>query len=440
MPEIISPNTGQPIGTWAPTPEVRIEAVLAGLGRPLDALRSVDVRRDLLGRLAAAILARKDQLAKVIVNEVGKTPSEAADEVDYAASFLQYGVEVCDHDRQRSSRGGDRELHVVAAGPALLIAPYNDPLAGITRKIAPSIAAGCPAVVKPSSLGQLTAEALSSCVEAAGLGEHVHLVNHTDRGVLDRLVRDTRFRVLSFTGSTETGMALAAAAGGSLKRLVLELGGNNPFLVLEGADVARAAVDAAARKIRAAGQACSAENRIYVVPPLFERFRERFLAELSAVSFGRSDTGVRMGPVRTAGAVRTLQGLVEESRVHGAVHELGTPGNTGSAFSFAPTVVESDHVMRDHEAFGPLVALCKASRKEALAIASAERQALACYIYGDVSDEEFAPLRFGSIGLNTTKIQGADVPTGGFGTAGIGREGSMWGLEEYLTTINVRKG
>lgn len=439
MPEIISPNTGCPIGDWTPTPETEIARVIGRLPEAGRALADVETRRSLLSSLADELVRRKAALTKIIVDEVGKTPEEAASEVDYATSFLTYGASVARHASEKSSRSGGRGLRVVPAGPALLIAPFNDPLAGITRKIAPAIAAGCPAIVKPSSLGDMTARALFDAVAEAGLGNVLALVNHTDRGVLDRLVRAPELRVLSFTGSTETGMALASAAAGSLKRLVLELGGNNPFLVLEGADVDRTVTDAVARKLRAAGQACSAQNRIYVVASLFETFRERLLEVLRGVRYGASDQGVAMGPLRTRSAVAHLEKLTAASATHGAVHRLGAAAGHSDAWTFAPAVVESDRLLREEEAFGPLMSLTKvASRAEGLAIAAAEKQALACYVYGEVSADEIAPLRFGSIGINTTKIQGADVPTGGFGTAGVGREGSVWGLEEYLTTINER--
>lgn len=439
MPDIVSPNTGRPIGHWTPTPEAEIARIVGRLPLAMRGLAAPENRKTLLSGLAHALAKRRTALAQIIVDEVGKTPQEAADEVDYAVSFLSYGTSGAWHAAERSSRTGDRGLRVVPAGAALLITPYNDPLAGITRKIAPAIAAGCPAIVKPSSLGDQTARALFEAVQEAGLGEVLALVNHTDRNVLDRLVRAPEFRVLSFTGSTETGIALATAAAGSLKRLVLELGGNNPFLVVEGADIERAVGDAIARKTRAAGQACSAQNRIYVEACLFSAFRERLIEGLSAVGYGASDQGVAMGPVRTRAAIAHLEKLTQASAAHGAVHRLGTPAGHSDAWTFAPTVVESDHALRDEEAFGPLMSITKvADRAEALAIAAAEKQALACYIYGEVSADELAPLRFGSIGINTTKIQGPDVPTGGFGTAGIGREGSVWGLDEYLTTINER--
>jgi acyl-CoA reductase-like NAD-dependent aldehyde dehydrogenase len=439
MPEVISPNTGLPIGGWSPTPETQVAARLAGLPRGLAILADVRERRQGLERLAAAIAAKKDDFTSLIVAEVGKTPPEAADEVDYAISFISFAAEAAGTLETATESRDGRVIKAVPQGPALLITPFNDPLAGITRKIAPAIACGCPAVVKPSSLSHLTAAMLFACIEKAGLGDFIGLVNHTDRTVLDRLVRDPVFRVLSFTGSTATGVALASAAAGSLKRLILELGGNNPFLVIEGADVNRAADDAVGRKLRAAGQACSAQNRIYVVESLHAAFREALYERLSEVTYGSSDSGVTMGPVRTGQAVASLQRLVEESARSGAVQSFGTPSSREAAFSFPPTVVECDAALRSHEAFGPLMSFSAVpDRATAFAIAADELQALACYVYGDPHPQEIGTLRFGSIGINTTRIQGPDVPTGGFGTAGIGREGGRWGLEEFITTVNQR--
>ncbi len=439
MPQVISPNTGLAIGAWEPTGGPDIAARLEGLPRGLQTLKDASGRRQRLERLAATVAANKDAFTALIVAEVGKTPSEAADEVDYAVSFISFAVTAADHLEKASERNGERALRAVPVGPALLITPFNDPLAGITRKIAPALACGCPAVVKPSSLSHLTAAKLFECIADAGIADVIGLVNHSDRAVLDRLVRDPAFRVLSFTGSTSTGTALAATAAGSLKRLVLELGGNNPFLVIDGADVERAATDAVARKLRAAGQACSAQNRIYVVENLHAAFRDALFERLSQVTYGVSDSGVAMGPVRTGQAVDTLRRLTQESASHGSVHTFGKVDASAAATAFPPTVVESDTALRVHEAFGPLMSVSPVrNRAEAFAIAAAEPQALACYVYGEPRAEEIDMLRFGSIGINTTKIQGPDVPTGGFGKAGIGREGGRWGLEEFITTVNQR--
>ena len=429
MQDVISPNTGLVIGRWTPDSAARIGTVLDRLPQAIADLASPDRRKAFLSAAIARIDQARAPLAAIIVAEVGKTPSEAADEVDYAISFLRHAltqVPVAGLDT------GERRLRVVPAGPVLAITPYNDPLAGIVRKIAPAIAAGCPVVVKPSGLGHLTALTLFEALSDAVPADAVTQVNTDDRAMLHRLVADPRFRVLSFTGSTPTGMAIAAQAG--LKRLVLELGGNNPFLVLEGADLDRAATDAVARKTRAAGQACSAQNRIYVVAPLFNAFRDRFLDRLNAVRFGASDGGVAMGPVLSP---RDLDRLMALSAVGQALGTLAAP----APFAFGPVVLDDDTALREAEAFGPLVSLCPvADRRSALALAASEEQALVCYLYGEVEPADLAPLRFGSLGINSTKIQGAEVPTGGFGTAGIGREGGDWGLREFQTTINERWG
>ena len=429
MVDIISPNTGAVIGQWSTDSGARIGAVLDGLPCAMAGLALPDTRREILSAAITALDRAREPLAAVIVAEVGKTPAEAADEFDYAQGFLRHALAQLPEATQGA---GERRMRVVPAGPVLAITPYNDPLAGIVRKIAPAIAAGCPIVVKPSALGHLTAQTLFDTFATALPTGAVTMVNSTDRDVLNRLVADARFRVLSFTGSTPTGLAIAAQAG--LKRLVLELGGNNPFLVLEGADLDRAAADAVARKTRAAGQACSAQNRIYVVASLFKAFRERFLDRLSGVTFGASDGGVTMGPVRS---VRDLDRL---GALAAGGHAFGTCP-APSPFAYGPVVLDEDTPLRHAEAFGPLVSLCPLpDRAAAFALAAQEEQALVCYLYGEVSPAELAPLRFGSLGINSTKIQGAEVPTGGFGTAGIGREGGVWGLQEFQTTINERWG
>jgi acyl-CoA reductase-like NAD-dependent aldehyde dehydrogenase len=429
MAEILSPNTGAVIGYLTPDSSAHIGATLDGLSGAMADLAMPDARRAILSRAIEALDLARQPLGAIIVAEVGKTPAEAADEVDYGISFLRHALtQVPDGEPGE----GERRLRVVPAGPVLAITPYNDPLAGIVRKIAPAIAAGCPVAVKPSALGHLTARALFDVLAGVAATGTIAMVNHTDRDVLGRLIADPRIRVLSFTGSTPTGLAIAAQAG--LKRLVLELGGNNPFLVLDGADLDRAATDAVARKTRASGQACSAQNRIYVVAPLYQAFRDRFLDRLSAVTFGASDGGVSMGPVRSARDLDRLAALGAGGQAFGTC-------TAPAPCAFGPVVLNDDTALRHAEAFGPLISVCPVpDRAAALALAAREQQALVCYIYGEVSPAELALLRFGSLGINSTRIQGAEVPTGGFGTAGIGREGGVWGLQEFQTTINERWG
>lgn len=440
MVDIISPNTGRVIGEWQPTDKKHIKAVLQSIEAMPVLLSQHEQRQAWLIRLADRLVEHRTHLAGVIRDEVGKTQSEADDEVDYAASFLHYAASIIGEIPDEKCIG-ERRVRDVPAGPALLITPYNDPLAGITRKIAPAIAAGCPAVVKPSPQAQLSAEALFALIDCDEQQQFAHMINHNDHDVLQSLITSPVFRVLSFTGSTDVGIQLARLAAGTLTKTVLELGGNNPFFVLCGADLPTCVAAAVSRKTRAAGQACSAQNRIYVVDELFDSFRELFLEALDAVSFGSSDQAVSMGPLRSRKACARLAGLVQASRAHGDVHTLGkaVTSNVGESFCFAPTVLESDHVLRDTEAFGPLVSISRIRNKtEAIARAVREPQALVCYFFGDIDAHELAAVRFGSIGINTTGIQGADVPTGGFGAAGIGREGGLWGLREYTTTINER--
>lgn len=431
MENVISPNSGQTIGHWHPDSPAQIDSALENLVRAGAAIAAPADRITLLRAIATELNRQRPDMAAIITAEVGKTPAEAMDEVDYAIRFLDYAAANL-HSIEEPATGTDCRLRIVPVGPALAITPYNDPLAGIVRKIAPAISAGCPIVVKPSALGQLTAKLLFAAVAAVDPTGVVSMVNTPDRDLLRRLISDPRFRVLSFTGSTATGRMIAAGAG--LKRLVLELGGNNPFLVLEGADLDCAATDAVARKTRAAGQACSAQNRIYVVASLFAAFRDRFLDRLSNVTYGASDAGTDMGPVRSARDIDRLTLLAARAPRFGS--RIGS-----SPFAFAPAVLSDDMPLRHVEAFGPLVSLCSvADRQVALSLARTEDQALVCYIYGDISPAELAPLRFGSLGMNSTKVQGADVPTGGFGSAGMGREGGLWGLREYLTTINEKWG
>ena len=236
------------------------------------------------------------------------------------------------------------------------------------------------------------------------------------------------------------------AAGG--KKAVTELGGNCPFAVFSDADVDRAVRDLLDRKLKAAGQACSSVNRVFVEEGIYPVFRERLLECVETVKAGPSDLGVDLGPVRTREAADALADVVSRVREDGERLLTPAPHKVGddSPFVFPLTVVESnDNSYFDrYETFGPLLSIRPFSRREVLlARLSRERHALAAYFYTGAPDA-LRPLlggiRFGSIGINSTAIQGADVPTGGFRDAGIGREGGIWGMREFLTTVNCRLG
>ena len=446
---VVSPNTGTAFDHWRPTPDADVESALAGADRALPLLESVPERVRILEACAERLVARRERLADMVVREVGKKPAEAVGEVDYAAGFFRAARAALEGGTFEVRPGEGRLVREVPYGAALLIAPFNDPLAGLARKIAPALAAGAPAIVKPSRLGILSAGEFMAALREAGAGEVVRQIAPERSEAVADLVADPRIGVVSFTGSTSVGHQLAVRAAGEGKKAILELGGNCPFVVLEDADLELALDDLLDRKLRCAGQACSSVNRVLVAAPRFARFRDALMLRIASLRTGPSDkAGIDLGPVRSRGAVEALRGLVGEAKRRGerllnGMPPLPEPG-TPTIAPLAVVEAAGRSVFDERESFGP--ALCIRpfrSLDDVLASLARERQALAAYFYtGDV--EALAPrlgrLRFGSVGINSIAIQDPSVPTGGFWTAGIGREGGIWGVREFLAPVNLRVG
>ena len=444
---ILAPNTGRVFHHWQPTPRAEIARAVAIVDRGLDGLETVERRRDILARCAEALVSGRRTLADLVVREVGKKPEEALGEVDYAASFLKSAHAALDELVLERRPEPGRLIREVPYRAALLIAPFNDPLAGLTRKIGPALAAGATVLVKPSRLGILCAQALIESFHEAGARDFIQLVAPQDNGIVEALIPDRRIGAVSFTGSTGAGRRLAVAAAREGKRAVLELGGNCPFVVCEDARLDLALEDLMARKLKAAGQACSSVNRVFVAARRYAEFRDRLVEHAARIEPGPSvDPGVELGPLRTREATRALSDAVDRA-VRGGERLLSQrpgPAPPEAPFLFPFTVVECDDRswFDTYESFGPVLSIRPFDTLDALLRRmEAERHALAAYFH-TADPEALLPrlrrLRFGSLGLNSTAIQGADVPTGGFRDAGIGREGGIWGVREFLTPVNCR--
>ena len=444
---VFAPNTGREFERWRPTSSEALARALARVERGLGALEAVEARREVLGGCAEALASRRQTLADLVVREVGKKPDEARGEVDYAVSFLDAARAALDEIAFERRPGPERLVREVPYRVALLIAPFNDPLAGLTRKIAPALAAGASALVKPSRLGILCARALVECLHEAGAADFVQLVAPEDNDTVEALIADHRIGVVSFTGSTGAGRRLAAAAAGEGKRIVLELGGNCPFVIGEDAPIELALDDLMTRKLKAAGQACSSVNRVLVAAARYEEVRERLVERVARVRAGPSDEpGVDLGPLRTREAAQVLDDVVGRARREGERLLTARPSvpPPESPFLFPLTLVECRErsCFDVHESFGPVLSIRPFDGLDALLRRlETERHTLAAYFY-TADPEGLLPrlrrLRFGSIGLNSTAIQSPEVPSGGFRDAGIGREGGAWGVREFLAPINHR--
>ena len=441
--DCVSPNDGRLLGRVPVTTSADLAQTLERLQ---DRVVPWELRASVLRALAQSIRAAKQTLANGIIDELGKTREEADGEVDYACTFLDAAANWVDGAQRESAPAGMTGVWSVPIGLACLVTAYNDPLAGITRKIAPAIAAGCPVIVKPSPLGAQCALQLAALLPREAVA-HIQFAFLDDSRDVARLLAARGVAIVSMTGSTAAGRAIAAAAALRPIPAVLELGGNCPLVVFPDADLPRAARDLLDRKVRAAGQACSSVNRVLVHADVFAQFTEEVSRLLPGYVCGRSDrAGVTYGPLRTQSAVARLDALEARCVAEGAALLARAPlqDQIGGAFCrpLSIVVTHEPSILDSEETFGPLL-LLKPFRDDAeLATELARnRQNLAAYLYGAHAREFLATrpaLRFGSIGFGTTRIQGADVPTGGFGDAGYGREGGAWGIEAFRTTINLR--
>lgn len=446
---VLSPNTGQQIDRWIADTATETDASLHQLHHSRRELESnIELRGRILDQLILAMNSVRGELERLTVEEVGKKPEEAAGEFDYAVSFISYCRELLSEFAFEHCDASGRRIREAAPGIAFLIAPFNDPLAGITRKIAPAIAAGAPALVKPASLGMLCGQAMRNAFEKSEAAPFVRFTSLDDPAVAEKIIADSRVGIVSFTGSTPVGAHVALAAAQGNKRAILELGGNAPFVVLADADLDTALDDLVIRKLKAAGQACSSVNRVYVESSIFGRFRDMLAERAKQTTAGPSTDDVDLGPLRTLRGAQQLENWSAQAQEKGEQLIAGNAkaSGEGAPFVFPFSIVETEtNSIFDHiETFGPLLSIRPFGDLDSL-LSDLEHESHALVAYFYTGDPEglwprLKHLRFGSIGVNTTAIQGPDAPTGGFGQAGVGREGGPWGLREFLSTINMRQG
>ena len=342
---VVSPNTGTTIGHWTPTSGKDVEFALETADRALLRLNSPSERILILKACEAALLSRRERLAEMAVREVGKKREEAAAEIEYAAGFFRAAREALEEQAIDLRPEKGRRVREVPYGTALLIAPFNDPFAGLARKIAPALAAGAPAIAKPSRLGVLCALEFMAALQDAGIRTIVQFIAPERSKAVTDLVADRRIGVVSFTGSTAVGRGIAVRAAEEGKRAILELGGNCPFVILEDADLAQALDDLLERKLRCAGQACSSVNRVFVAEQLFPAFRNALMERVHGLRIGPSDMpGIDLGPVRTRDAVWSLRDLVFEAEGRGErlLNRKPPPPRPESPTLTPLTIVESD--------------------------------------------------------------------------------------------------
>jgi succinate-semialdehyde dehydrogenase / glutarate-semialdehyde dehydrogenase len=402
------------------------------------------------------IVANADDLALLMTSEQGKPLAEARGEALYAASFVEWFAEEAKRtygDVIPQTIAGQRLIVLKQPiGVCAAITPWNFPAAMITRKVAPALAAGCPVVVKPAEQTPLTALALAELAERAGFPAGVfNLVTGSAASaplIGGELTSNPIVRKLSFTGSTEVGRLLMAQCASTLKKISLELGGNAPFIVFDDADVDTAVAGAIASKYRNAGQTCVCANRLLVQAGVYEEFAQKLAAKVGELKVGAgTETGVTQGPLIDAQALAKVEAHVADAVAKGARVLTGGKRHAMGGTFFEPTVLaDVTPAMRcaSEETFGPVAPLFRfADEDEAIALANATEYGLASYFYARDLGRVWRvaeSLEYGMVGVNVGLIANEVAPFGGVKQSGIGREGSKYGIEEFLETKYVCLG
>ena len=392
------------------------------------------------------LMANQDDLGRLMTAEQGKPLPEAKGEVAYGASFVEWFAEEAKRVNGETLPQFDnnRRLMVLKQpiGVCAAITPWNFPLAMITRKVAPALAAGCPVVIKPAELTPLTALAAAELALRAGIPAGVLNIITADSAnsiaVGKVLCASDVVRHISFTGSTEVGRILMAQSAPTVKKMSLELGGNAPFIVFDDADIDSAVEGAFASKYRNAGQTCVCSNRLYVQEGVYDAFVEKFAAKVRTAKVGNGfEDGVNQGPLIEEAALEKVQRHVDDARAKGGRVLVGGQRLDGQFFE--PTVVAdatADMLCAREETFGPFAPVFKfKTEQEAIDAANNTEFGLASYFYsrdiGRITRVSEA-LEYGMVGVNVGILATEHVPFGGVKQSGLGREGSHYGMDDYV--------
>lgn len=403
-------------------------------------------RAGILMKWYALLHQHADDLARIMTAEQGKPLTEARGEVVYGASFVEWFAEEAKRVYGETIPTTDPTKRYLVlkqpVGVCAAITPWNFPIAMITRKVAPALAAGCPVVIKPAEATPLSALACAELALRAGMPPGVLNVLSADAqrsiAIGHVLCESDVVRHLSFTGSTEVGRILAAQCAPTIKKISLELGGNAPFIVFDDADVDSAVEGALVSKYRNAGQTCVCANRLYVQEGVYDVFVEKLAAKAGSIKVGNGfETGVNQGPMIDAQAMAKVQAHVADAVAQGA--RVVTGGQPIGDRFYTPTVladVTSQMLCAREETFGPVAPVFRfKTEAEAIALANATEFGLASYFYSRDVGRIFRvaeALEYGMVGINTGLISTAEVPFGGVKQSGLGREGSRHGIEDYV--------
>jgi succinate-semialdehyde dehydrogenase/glutarate-semialdehyde dehydrogenase len=446
--DVHDPATGLKLAAVANLGPAEAEAAIAAANAAWPAWRNKTAkeRSIILRRWFDLLMANQDDLGRLMTAEQGKPLPEAKGEVAYGASFVEWFAEEAKRVNGETLPQFDNNRRLLVLrqpiGVCAAITPWNFPLAMITRKVAPALAAGCPVVIKPAELTPLTALAAAELAIRAGIPAGVLNVLTADSAqsiaIGKVLCASDVVRHLSFTGSTEVGRILMAQSAPTVKKLSLELGGNAPFIVFDDADIDSAVEGAFASKYRNAGQTCVCSNRLYVQDGVYDEFVTRFAAKVKTAKVGNGfEDGVNQGPLIEEAALEKVQRHVDDAVAKGARVLAG--GKRLSGQFFEPTVVAdatADMLCAREETFGPFAPVFRFStEQEAIAAANATEFGLASYFYSRDVGRIFRvseALEYGMVGINVGILATEHVPFGGVKQSGLGREGSHHGMDDYV--------
>jgi succinate-semialdehyde dehydrogenase/glutarate-semialdehyde dehydrogenase len=416
--------------------------------------RTAEDRGKLLMKWHALVKAHTNELAEIMTTEQGKPLKEAAGEINYANSFISWfaeeGKRVYGETIPASAPNKRIIVQKQPIGVIAAITPWNFPAAMITRKLAPALAAGCTAVLKPSEETPFTALKLVELAEQAGIPKGViNVVTGDAAPIAEAWQQDDRVRKITFTGSTAVGKILMRGAADTVKKLSLELGGHAPFIVTANADLEKAVEGAVASKFRNNGQTCVCTNRIYVEESIAEQFAQKMADKVAALKVGNGfEDGVDVGPLINAKAVNKVTNHLEDAKQKGGKVLTGGHVLTDKeGFFIEPTVIVNatdDMQCMFEETFGPLAPIATFKTiDEAVQRANNSPYGLAAYVFTDNIKEAVyiaESLEYGIIGVNDGAPSTAQAPFGGFKESGLGREGSHYGIDEYLEIKYISLG
>lgn len=443
---VTNPATGEVIADVVDMGQADVRAAIDAAHAAWPAYRDLTAkeRSNLLRKWFNLIVAHKDELAQLMTMECGKVLAESRGEVDYGASFVEWFAE----EGKRTygdvipANTKDKRLVIIkqSIGVVAAITPWNFPLAMITRKVGPALAAGSPVIVKPPSETPLTALAISYLAEQAGFPPGVYNTVTTAKNseVGQELCANNKVRKLSFTGSTATGKLLMSQCAANLKKISLELGGNAPFIVFDDADIDAAVKGAMASKFRNNGQTCVCVNRLYVHDAVYDEFVGKLSEAVSALRVGNGlDADAQMGPLINEKGLDKVKQHLDDAVAKGAKITVG--GQPMDGLFFQPTVltgITPDMIIAQEEVFGPVAPIARfTTEQEVIQLANDTPYGLASYFYSRNITRCWRvaeALDYGMVGINDGMISTEVAPFGGIKESGVGREGSKYGMDYFM--------